>query len=117
MKVQLRSRQRGMSFFGLVFVGAVLVFGAIVAAKVTPTVIEYQAILKAAHKAKTGTTVAEVRSIFDKASAIDDITSVKPTDLQVTKKGDRVVVSFAYNKEIELGGPVFLLIKYSGSTE
>jgi Domain of unknown function (DUF4845) len=117
MKVQLRSRQRGMSFFGLVFVGAVIVFGAVVAAKVTPTVIEYQAILKAAHKAKAGSTVAEVRSIFDKASAIDDFTSVKPTDLQITKKGDRVVVSFAYNKEIELGGPVFLLIKYSGSTE
>jgi Domain of unknown function (DUF4845) len=117
MKVQLRSRQRGMSFFGLVFVGAVLVFGAVVAAKVTPTVIEYQAILKAAHKAKAGSTVAEVRSIFDKASAIDDFTSVKPADLQITKKGDRVVVGFAYNKEIELGGPVFLLIKYSGSTE
>ncbi len=117
MKVQLRSRQRGMSFFGLVFVGAVIVFGAVVAAKVTPTVIEYQAILKAAHKAKAGTTVAEVRSIFEKASAIDDFTSVRPTDLQITKKGDKVVVSFAYNKEIELGGPVYLLIKYSGTTE
>ncbi|HSV51417.1 MAG TPA: DUF4845 domain-containing protein [Burkholderiaceae bacterium] len=117
MKVQLRSRQRGMSFFGLVVVGALIVFGAIIGAKVAPTVIEYQAILKAAHKAKAGSTVAEVRSIFERASAIDDFTSVKPTDLQITKKGDKVVVSFAYTKEFELGGPAYLVIKYSGSTE
>lgn len=117
MKVQLRSKQRGLSFFGLIVVGALIVFGAVLGAKAVPTVIEYQAILKAAHKAKTGSTVAEVRSIFDKASAIDDITSVKPTDLQITKKGEKVVVSFAYNKELEIIAPVYLLIKYSGSTE
>jgi hypothetical protein len=117
MKVQLRSRQRGMSFFGLIIVGALIVFTAVIGAKAVPTVIEYQAILKAAHKAKTGNTVAEVRNIFDKATAIDDITSIKPTDLQVTKKGDKVVVSFAYNKEIEIFAPVFLVIKYAGSTE
>lgn len=117
MKVQARSRQRGLSFFGLVIVGALIVFAAVIGAKVAPTVIEYQAILKAAHKAKAGSTVAEVRNIFDKATAIDDITSIRPEDLQITKKGDKVVVSFAYNKEFELGGPAYLLIKYSGSTE
>jgi beta-lactam-binding protein with PASTA domain len=117
MKVQARSRQRGLSFFGLVIVGALILFGAVIGAKVAPTVIEYQAILKAAHKAKTGSTVAEVRSIFDKAAAIDDITSIRPEDLQITKKGDKVVVSFAYNKEFELGGPAYLVIKYSGTTE
>jgi hypothetical protein len=106
-----------MSFFGLIIVGALIVFGAVIGAKAVPTVIEYQAILKAAHKAKAGSTVAEVRSIFDKASAIDDFTSVKPADLQITKKGDKVVVSFAYDKEIEIFAPVYLLIKYSGTTE
>ena len=116
MRVSSKSKQRGMSFFGLVFVGAVLVFGAIVLAKVTPTVIEYQAIKKATEKAKSGSTVAEVRSIFERATAIDDITSIKASDLQITKNGDKVVVSFAYNKEIELGGPAYLVIKYAGST-
>jgi hypothetical protein len=106
-----------MSFFGLIIVGALIVFGAVIGAKAVPTVIEYQAILKAAHKAKAGSTVAEVRSIFEKASAIDDFTSVKPGDLQITKKGDKVVVSFAYDKEIEIFAPVYLLIKYSGTTE
>lgn len=114
MHQQQRSRQRGMSFVGVVIVGALIVFAFVVGAKVTPTVIEYQAIKKAADKAAAGTTVAEVRAIFDRAAAIDDISSIQGTDLQVGKEGDKVVVSFAYNKEIELFDPAYLLLKYSG---
>ena len=116
MRHHSRSRQRGISFFGLVFVAVVVVFAGIVTAKVIPTVIEYQAISKAAKKAATGSTVAEVRAIFDRAAAIDDFTSVTGKDLDVRKNGDQVVVGFAYDKEIPLGGPAYLLIKYSGSS-
>ena len=47
----------------------------VMAAQVVPTVIEYQAIHKAVNKASEGNTVAEVRTIFDKATSIDNITS------------------------------------------
>jgi beta-lactam-binding protein with PASTA domain len=117
MRFVSKSRQRGISFIGLVFVGGVLAVTGVVAAQVFPTLVEYQAILKAVNKAKEGNSVAEVRSIFDKASAIDDIKSVAPKDLEVTKEGDKVVVSFAYNKEIHLAGPTYLLIKYSGRSK
>ncbi len=117
MAVQLRSRQRGLSFLGLLVVGGFLAVAGVITAQVIPTAMEYQAVVKAVKKASEGNTVAEVRSIFDKASAIDDFTSVKPADLQISKKGDKVVVAFADNKEIEIFAPVFLLIKYSGSTE
>ena len=59
----------------------------------------------------------EVRTIFDKAATIDDISSISGKDLDVSKNGDKVVVAFAYNKEIELFGPAFLLIKYTGRTK
>jgi len=117
MKVQGKSRQRGLSFIGLVVVGALIVFAFVIAAKVVPTAIEYQAIRKAADRAKTGNTVAEVRAIFDRAAAIDDITSIKGSDLQISKNGDKVVVSFSYAKEIELGGPAYLVLKYAGTTQ
>ena len=58
--------------------------------------------------------VAEVRSTFDKAAAIDNITSVSGKDLDVTKEGDKVVASFAYQREIHLTGPAFLTLKYTG---
>ena len=107
-------KQRGISFIGLLFVAIVLACVGVVVAQVIPTLIEYQAILKATNKAKEGTTVPEVRAIFDRAQAIDDFTSVTGKDLEVRKDGDKVVVSFAYDREIHLFGPAYLLLKYRG---
>jgi Tfp pilus assembly major pilin PilA len=112
-----RARQAGISFIGLLFVVGVLACLGVVGAQVFPTVVEYQAILKAAQKASQGNTVAEVRQIYEKAADVDNITSVGPKDIQVGKDGDKVVVSFAYNKEIHLFGPAFLVIKYAGQSK
>lgn len=111
-----RKRQRGISFIGLLFVAVVVACVGLVVAQVVPTLIEYQSILKAANKAKEGTTVPEVRAIFDRAQAIDDFTAVSGADLDVQKVGEKVVVSFAYDKEIHLFGPAWLLLKYQGQS-
>jgi beta-lactam-binding protein with PASTA domain len=117
MKLGHKARQSGISFIGLLFVVGVLACLGVVGAQVFPTVVEYQAALKAAQKAAAGNTVAEVRQIFEKAADIDDIKSVTAKDLEVSKDGDRVVVKFAYNKEIHLFGPAFLLLKYVGQSK
>ena len=117
MTVQLRSRQRGISFIGLLFVGAVLAITGVVAAQVFPTFIEYQAVIKAANKASGGSSVAEVRTIFDKAASVDNINSIKGSELEVTKDGDKIVVAFAYEREIHLAGPAFLTLKYAGRSK
>ncbi|MBC7610962.1 MAG: DUF4845 domain-containing protein [Polaromonas sp.] len=113
----MKSKQRGISFIGILFVGGVLAFAGVIAAQVFPTLLEFQSITKAASKAKDGNTVAEVRSIFDKAAQIDQITSINGKDLEVTKQGDKTVVSFSYNKEIHIGGPAYLLLKYTGQSK
>ena len=113
----MKSQQRGISFIGILFVGGVLAFSGVIAAQVFPTLIEFQAITKAASKSKEGSTVVEVRTIFDKAAQIDDIKSITGKDLDITKEGDKTVVSFAYNKEIHIGGPAYLLLKYTGKSK
>ncbi|MEO6017740.1 MAG: DUF4845 domain-containing protein [Polaromonas sp.] len=113
----MRNQQRGISFIGILFVGGVLAFTGVIAAQVIPTLIEFQAITKAASKAKEGSTVAEVRAIFDKAAAVDDIKSINGKDLDVSKEGEKTVVGFAYNKEIHIGGPAYLLLKYTGKSK
>jgi len=113
----MKNSQRGISFIGILFVGGVLAFTGVIAAQVFPTVIEFQSITKAATKASEGSTVGEVRSIFDKAGQIDDIKSITGKDLEVTKEGDKTVVAFAYNKEIHIGGPAYLLLKYAGRSK
>lgn len=118
MARQTRSRQRGITFIGLLFIGGILAVSGVVLAQVVPTLIELQAIHKAAKKAAAdGGTVADVRSVFDRAAAIDDIKSIAGKDLTVTKNGDKVVVSFAYQREIHLAGPAWLTLKYEGQTK
>lgn len=117
MNRQFKSRQRGLSFLGLLFVGGTLAVVGVIGAQIIPTVIEYQAIIKAAGKAAQGNSVVEVRTLFDKQAAVDDFKSVTGKDLEVTKEGDKIVVKFAYQREIHLTGPAYLTLKYTGQSK
>ncbi len=110
-------RQRGITLFGLLFWAIVVGFVALVGMKVLPTLNEYFTIKKAVTKiaSENPATVPEIRAAFDRAASIEySIQSIKGKDLAVTKENDKVVISFAYDREIELVSPVFLLIKYEG---
>ncbi|MBB3195139.1 DUF4845 domain-containing protein [Roseateles terrae] len=112
-------RQRGISLFGLLFWGVILAFLAVVGMRVAPTVMEYFTILKTVEKiASSGPgSVADARASFARTQEIEySIVSITPNDLVITKKEDKVKISFAYDKEVSLGGPVYLLIKYKGET-
>jgi Tfp pilus assembly protein PilE len=111
-----KTKQKGMSFFTLIFIIAVLAAVGLLAAQAFPTVVEYQAALKAINKASGGATVLEVRQIFDRAADIDSITALKGKDLEIAKDGDQMVVSFAYDKEFHMFGPAWLVLKYRGSS-
>ena len=117
MATSFKSGQRGLSFIGLVFVAVVVGVTGVVLAQVFPTYIEYLAVVKAAKKASGGGTVAQVRMIFDKAASIDNISTISGQDLDVSKEGDKVVVSFAYQREIHLAGPAYLTLKYQGKSQ
>jgi hypothetical protein len=107
--------QRGISLLGLAFWIALGVGLVIVGARVLPTAMEYQAIRKAATRAAQGDSIADVRRRFDTAASADYIESIGGKDLDVTKTERGFDVSFAYEKEIPLAGPAWLLLKYAGS--
>ncbi|MDT8990931.1 DUF4845 domain-containing protein [Curvibacter sp. APW13] len=117
MRSSPRSLQRGITFFGLLFNAAVFGVLGVVTAQVVPTYIEYHAITRAAEAARGGQTPLEARDLFDKAAAINDIKSITGKDIEVSKEGEKVVVSFAYQREIHLAGPAYLTLKYSGRTK
>ncbi|OIQ72148.1 hypothetical protein GALL_462310 [mine drainage metagenome] len=108
-----KSAQRGFSLFSLIFFGAILAVVALLVAQVVPTAIEYQSVLKAAQKASESSTVVEVRSSFDKAASINDIRSISGKDIEVSNENGKMVVSFAYQREIHLAGPAYLTLKYA----
>jgi Domain of unknown function (DUF4845) len=115
-----RARQRGVTLFGLLFWAIVIGVAALLAMKVLPTLNEYFTIQKAVNKiaAEGLTTVPEIRAAFERTKDIEySITSIGAKDLNITKENDKVVISFAYDKEIELIKPVYLLIKYEGRSK
>ncbi len=111
-----RSRQRGLSFFGLVFIGVIAVAVFAIGGQSVPIYLEYISAKKAIEKAKVESTVPGVRAAFDRAAAIDDIRAIQGKDLEVTKRGDKVVVSFKYAREIPLAGPAYLVYRFEAQT-
>jgi uncharacterized membrane protein YhiD involved in acid resistance len=115
-QVDRASRQRGITLFGLLLWAIVVGFLALIGMRVLPTLNEYFTIKRTVNKIVTeGSTVPEIRAAFERQKDIEySITTISGKDLTVTKENDKVVVSFAYDKEVELVKPVFLLIKFEG---
>jgi len=115
-RVRAGRGQRGFTMFGLLFWAIVVGFLALIGMRVLPALNEYFTIKRAIGKITSeGTTVPEIRAAFERQKDIEyAITSISGKDLAVTKDNDKVVVSFAYDKEIELMKPVFILIKFEG---
>jgi len=122
MTVQTHTRrhQRGITLFGLLMWAIIIGFLALLGMRVLPTMNEYYTIQKTINKiASEGlTTVPEIRSAFERQKQIEySIQSVSGKDLDITKENDKVVIRFAYDKEVEIMAPVYLLIKYQGSSK
>ena len=111
-----RPYHRGLTLFGLLFWAIVVGFVALITMRVLPTLNEYFTIKRAVNKIATeGTTVPDIRAAFEKQKDIEySISSISGKDLSITKENDKIVVSFAYDKEVELMKPVYILIKFEG---
>ena len=117
--VSLRG-QRGVSLLGLVFWAVLIGFVALVGMKTFPSINEYLTIQRAVNQiAKSGAaSVPEIRQAFEKQKEIEySISSIGGKDLEITKENDKVVIGFKYDKEVELYGPVSLLIHYEGRSK
>jgi hypothetical protein len=114
----MKRNQQGLSLVGLILVSAVVIGVAVVGMKIAPSVIEYYTIKKHIKtiSGSGATTVAEVRSAYDRQATVDETPSITGADLEITKEGNQIVVSFEYAKKIHIAGNVSVCIDYAGST-
>lgn len=94
--------QKGLSLSGFLMWAVLFIIVALIAFKVGPPYMEFltiQAQLKAVANDPEGRNGVRrvVEDLFDRRTAIEDIKSVRPGDLQITKDGDRVVISAEYS--------------------
>ena len=115
----MHTRQSGVSLGGLLVGVVIFCLLGLATLKLAPSYMEYGRIKNAivAIVQQKPATVADVRRLFDARSTIDDISSVKPQDLEITKEGNDIVISFAYRKEISLGANVGLYIDFAASSK
>ena len=114
------THQKGISLIGLLFWAVVVSAVAVLIMKLFPVINEYRTLQKVVQRVadEGGGSVPEIRRAFDRLKAVEyGIESIRSSDLDITKENDKVVVRFAYDKEIELLDPVYLLIKFEGESQ
>jgi len=109
-----------MSFIVIFLIGVVLALGAVGFMKVGPAYGDYATAKKAINAVASGEgrtgSVNEIRKAFERRASVDSITVVTPAELEITKDGGDVVISFAYAQKIPLFANVSLLIDFAAST-
>ena len=105
------NKQRGLTLTGLIITAAVVVFFALIGFKLLPSYIEYltiERILKdLGHSPELrGGQVKDVTAAFDRRAVIDNITSIRGSDLEVTKLGDGFEIHANWSTRVPLFGNV-----------
>lgn len=116
----MRNRQTGVSITGLLIVFAILIVLALLGMKVGPAVAEFMTaknFIKTIAQEKRNGTVAEIRKAWDTKTMIDEVKVMTSNDLEVTKDGGEVLISFAYKKEVPLFANVGLYIDFAANSK
>jgi hypothetical protein len=112
--------QRGISLSGLFVVLILLFVVALLAMKLVPAYMEFgtaKNAIQSISRERQNATPQEIRRAFEARTAIDDISAVKPSDLEITKDGGEVVISFAYRKEVPLFHNVGVYIDFAANSK
>ena len=115
----MRKHQRGLTLTGLIVGAILLVLAALLAMKVAPPYLEFfnakKLIAQIASEGKTS--VGDIRQSFDLKSSVDDVTSIRSSDLEITKEGGEVIISFAYRKEVALFGNAGIYLDFAADSK
>ncbi len=114
-------KQQGVTLIGMLLVGIMIVFAAIVVMKIVPAYIEYFSVKKvfdamAADPSMKEATPTEVRSSFEHRIDAGYVTVVKPDDLDISRASGQTVVSVKYRVEKPLFGNLGIYMDFSAST-
>ena len=96
-------RQKGVTLTGFLILSVILIFVALLGFKLLPPYMEFLSIraqLRAIANDPEGRQGVRrvVEDLFDRRSAIENISSVKAREIIITKSGDGVLLSFEYTR-------------------
>ncbi|HEY7641989.1 MAG TPA: DUF4845 domain-containing protein [Steroidobacteraceae bacterium] len=118
----MRSRQRGATLIGMVTIIAILGFALYGAIRLAPLYFEYMAVVRAMEqtaKDQSGgpTGVQELRTSLDRRWTIEDIHSIKDTEIEIKKSAGGFTMRAWYRAEAPFVGNVSLVADFDKTVE
>ena len=115
-------RQRGVTFVGMLFIGALIVLAAIIGLRLVPPYIEYATISShlrelARSPDARGVSEAEIAQLFNRRAQIDDIRAISGQDLEIAKDGEDISISAAWSTKVKLLGNVSACIDFTARSD
>lgn len=116
----MRNRQLGVSLVGLILGAIALIFVLLLFMKVFPPYLEFftakKFIMQIAQEQRGGS-VLDIRRAWQLKTAIEDVNSINEKDLEITKEGGEVIISFSYRKDVPLFANVGVYLDFAASSK
>ena len=117
--MQMRTRQRGLSMMGFLFVAAVVIVVVMIGFRVMPAYIEYYSVQKALEKAlveaKDLNSAAEIRNAFQRIADAGYIESVNSKDVEISKSKNEVTASASWTRKLPMVANASILLEFEAS--
>jgi hypothetical protein len=116
----MRKNQLGIGLGGLLVGAVIFIALATLGMKLVPSYLEFFAIKKAVNaiaQEKRTASVVDIRKTWDARATIDDISSVKGSEIEITKEGTDLVISASYRKEVPLAGNLGIYIDFRAASK
>ncbi|MCC2655906.1 MAG: hypothetical protein K0Q76_1014 [Panacagrimonas sp.] len=115
--VRSLERQRGLGWFGMVFVFGTIAFFAIIAVKVGPIYMNHMTVMKIVGGVAKNADYAdappqEIRSTLERRWDIDYVKYIDDKDIKIKRGKSGRMLSYDYAAEVNLFYNVFVVVKF-----
>jgi len=116
----MKRKQGGITLTGALGGMVVLAAVALFAAKLMPAYLEYFAVKKmlAAMESsgESKASVREIRNSWARRNTIEDVKSVNPDDLEITKEGGEAIITANWSTKVPIIGNFSACLDFSATT-
>lgn len=120
--MKLVKTQRGMTLIGWVLVLGLIGYFVLMAMRLVPGYLEYMTVSKTIESLKsengiTSMPVPEIRKLIQKRFDVNDVTSITPKDVQITRKQGRLVIGTDYEVRKPMFGNIDIVTRFNKHVE
>lgn len=120
--MKLAKTQRGMTLIGWMLVLGLIGYFVLMAMRLTPGYLEYMNISKTLESLKsengiTSMPIPEIRKLIQKRFDVNDVTSITPKDVKITKKQGRMVFDADYEVRKPMFGNIYIVTHFNEQVE